>query len=61
MCDNTVESYSKTCGIAWLSGSNPAKSHMFSATQWYCATDNYVFAHEVGHNLGCDHDRGTGR
>lgn len=58
--DDPAGDWSNTCGIAWLGGSSPTKSLMFSATQFDCI-DGYTFAHEVGHNLGCAHDRGTGR
>jgi len=34
---------------------------MFSVTGWNCATGYYSFAHEIMHNLGCNHDRGTTR
>lgn len=32
---------------------------MFSVTRAGCAVANKSFAHEVGHNMGCLHDRGT--
>lgn len=44
------------CGIAYL---GPSKSAMFSVTAWNCATGYYSFGHEIGHNLGCNHDKGT--
>ena len=46
------------CGMAWL---GPQKHRMFSVTGWNCATGYYSFAHEIMHNLGCNHDRGTTR
>ncbi|GFH47762.1 hypothetical protein CTEN210_04237 [Chaetoceros tenuissimus] len=46
------------CGIAWRP-TTPTPDLMFSVTNWNCATGNYSFGHEVGHNLGCKHDRGT--
>ena len=45
-----------TCGLGWL---GPAMSKMFSATGVKCATGYYSFVHEIMHNLGCNHDRGT--
>jgi len=47
---------SQYCGMAWL---GPSKDRMFSVTGWNCATGYYSFAHEIMHNLGCNHDRGT--
>jgi len=47
---------SQYCGVAWL---GPSKDRMFSVTGWNCATGYYSFAHEIMHNLGCNHDRGT--
>jgi len=44
------------CGIAWV---GPDYGYMFSVTGYNCATGSYVFGHEVGHNMGCWHDRGT--
>jgi len=44
------------CGIAYL---GPSKNYMFSVTAWNCATGYYSFGHEIGHNLGCNHDKGT--
>jgi len=48
--------YPQYCGIAYL---GPSKSYMFSVTAWNCATGYYSFGHEIGHNLGCNHDKGT--
>merc|ERR1719491_1072848 len=44
------------CGLAWM---GPTKDRMFSVTSWSCATGYYSFGHEIAHNLGCEHDRGT--
>jgi len=44
------------CGLAWL---GPSKNLMYSVTAWDCATGYYSFGHEIGHNLGLNHDRGT--
>ena len=44
------------CGIGYV---GPSKSYGFSVTAWNCATGYYSFAHEVGHNLGYNHDIGT--
>ena len=32
---------------------------MFSVTAQHCATGYYSFGHEIAHNMGCKHDRGT--
>lgn len=44
------------CGIAWV---GPSINRMFSVTKWSCATGYFTFGHEIGHNLGCNHDKGT--
>lgn len=45
------------CGIAWCGNGNDP--HLaFNVTLVYCV--EYVFAHEIGHNQGCGHDRITG-
>ena len=56
-------SSNKGCGVAWLSGNcptcNPSPSSMFSVTKYSCATGYFSFGHELGHNMGAHHDRGT--
>lgn len=43
------------CGIAYLyTGSS---TNGFSVTNRGCATSNLSFAHELGHNMGAEHDR----
>ena len=44
------------CGISFL---GPGKNSMFSVTKHSCATGFFTFGHEIGHNLGLHHDRGT--
>jgi len=44
------------CGLAWV---GPNKDYMFSVVNWSCATGYFSFGHELVHNLGCNHDRGT--
>lgn len=47
------------CGLAWLM-SNMSVSFApsaFSVTAGGCATGYYSFAHEIGHNMGSNHDR----
>lgn len=41
------------CGVAWLFGNNP--DYGFSMTSVHCSS--FTFAHELGHNFGCCHDR----
>ena len=45
------------CGLAWfLSTTAGDPSHAFSVTDHGCAVGNKSFAHELGHNMGADHD-----
>ncbi len=50
------------CGVGYLMGP-PASSSFagsaFNVTAWSCATGNYTFGHEFGHNWGSHHDRGN--
>jgi hypothetical protein len=52
---------SSSCGLAWLLdglSSAPAQSpYGFSLVDLSCASSNYSFPHELGHNMGLDHDR----
>ena len=47
------------CGVAWLMQdlSPDFEQLAFSVTKWSCAAGNLTFAHELGHNMGCQHDR----
>ena len=47
------------CGIAWLmtTQSNEFEALAFSVVARICATGNYSFGHELGHNMGLQHDR----
>jgi hypothetical protein len=43
-----------TCGLA---GCSVGAEEAFSVVPYDCAVDNYSMAHEIGHNIGCAHDR----
>jgi len=47
---------SQYCGIAFL---GPRVDLMYSVTAWNCATGYFSFGHEIGHNMGLNHDKGT--
>lgn len=55
-----------SCGLAYMFDSSylsPSKDFAplaFSVVALDCATGYYSFAHEMGHNQGCDHDRANG-
>jgi hypothetical protein len=46
------------CGIAWLMQdvSTSFQDHAFAVVHWSCATGYYSFGHELGHNMGAQHD-----
>lgn len=50
---------SGACGIGYLMTTlSPAfAASAFSVTHYSCAVGNLSFAHELGHNMGCAHDR----
>ncbi|MEM7588358.1 MAG: M12 family metallo-peptidase, partial [Acidobacteriota bacterium] len=54
-----VENMSGACGLGYVMTSNsPSFAPLaVNVVQRWCATGNYSFAHEVGHNLGAMHDR----
>ncbi|MGH7186060.1 MAG: Calx-beta domain-containing protein, partial [Pseudomonadota bacterium] len=46
-------------GIAWLGSATPSANFMYSVTQGCVRGCESVFIHEVGHNMGNNHDRAT--
>lgn len=44
------------CGQAYISST---ADNAFAVVQWTCATGNYSFGHELGHNMGLKHERTT--
>lgn len=53
-----VEGDNSYCGLAWLMNHPSAAfaDYAFSVVARNCATGNYSFAHELGHNMGSTHD-----
>ncbi|KJR42286.1 Peptidyl-Asp metalloendopeptidase [Candidatus Magnetoovum chiemensis] len=47
------------CGLGYLmtNVSSSFASYAFSVVRYDCATGTYTFAHELGHNMGAEHDR----
>lgn len=54
-----VEGDGSLCGIAYLMTTLSADfaSSAFSVSARNCATGNFTFGHELGHNMGLQHDR----
>ena len=42
------------CGVGYVP-LTPNARMAFSLVQWDCATGYYSFGHEIGHNMGCNH------
>lgn len=42
------------CGLAWI---GPRESFGFSLAAYNCEVGHHTFAHELGHNMGLNHDR----
>lgn len=53
-----IEEGGEYCGLAWhmATVSSSFASHGFSTVTRSCATGNYSFGHEMGHNMGARHD-----
>ena len=58
-CVLLVETGTDYCGVGFqqLNASILFKDWAFSVTKRTCATAEYVFGHELGHNFGADHDK----
>jgi hypothetical protein len=54
-----VDGDDSLCGLAYLmtSVSSSFAPFGYSVTQTNCATGNYTFGHEIGHNMSARHDR----
>ena len=52
-----IEDYT-ACGLAWLmmEVSPDFETYAFAVVNQSCATGNYSFGHELGHNMGAQHD-----
>ena len=47
------------CGMGYVGYWGPSIEYMYSVTHYGCATGYYTFGHEIGHNFGSNHDRGS--
>ena len=54
-----IEGNGSLCGIGFLMLTESAgfAANAFSVSARNCATGNYTFSHEMGHNMGLQHDR----
>src|SRR4030095_17019931 len=59
VCLLTETTTSGVAGLGYLmsSASTNFSSYSFSVVRRSFAVGNYTFAHELGHNMGCAHDR----
>ncbi len=46
-------------GLAWIGSSTPDPDYMYSVVTGCTQACEYLFIHELGHNMGNVHDRGT--
>jgi hypothetical protein len=54
-----IEGNGSLCGLGYIMTSLSAsfEANAFSVSARNCATGNYTFSHEMGHNMGLQHDR----
>jgi hypothetical protein len=54
-----IEGNGSLCGLGYLMLTESAgfEANAFSVSARNCATGNYTFSHEMGHNMGLQHDR----
>jgi Metallo-peptidase family M12 len=55
-CSLLIGSSPSVCGVGFVGGD---ETFMFSVIGSDCMAGTFAFAHELGHNFGCNHDRGT--
>ena len=56
-----ITNESNACGIGWLMSQNGVNAsfapYAYNVVYWDCANANLTLAHEIGHNMGLQHDR----
>ncbi|MFN0243589.1 MAG: reprolysin-like metallopeptidase [Planctomycetota bacterium] len=57
-----IVNQSSSCGVGYVmtNATSSFQGYAFNVVARSCATGYYSFAHELGHNFGCAHDRATG-
>lgn len=55
-----ISNSTDNCGIGYLAGSGGSASSGFTVTSRTCAVGNLSFAHELGHNMGSQHNPESG-